>query len=63
VLVSRRFAVPSMSGDASPRLLTVLHVAMINKPITPRIGYGLTEAGIGNIDKGPAYRRVLDPKG
>ena len=34
------------------RPLTVLHVATINKPITPEIGYGPIETVIFNIDNG-----------
>lgn len=34
------------------RRLTVLHVATINKPITPQLGYGPIETVIYNIDKG-----------
>src|SRR5260370_22078289 len=32
--------------------LNVLHVATINKPITPHMGYGPIETVIYNIDKG-----------
>src|SRR5690349_24748911 len=42
----------SMTGLTHPRPLNVLHVATLNKPITPRQGYGPIEAVIGNIHTG-----------
>jgi glycosyltransferase involved in cell wall biosynthesis len=36
----------------SAKRLNVLHVATINKPIAPRMGYGPIETVIGNIHKG-----------
>lgn len=41
-----------MRTHTRSRALNVLHVATINKPITPQMGYGPIEAVIGNIDKG-----------
>ena len=41
-----------MTGLTDPRPLNVLHVATLNKPITPRQGYGPIETVIGNIHKG-----------
>lgn len=38
--------------EANPPPLTVLHVAPINKPIRPDLGYGPIETVIYNIDKG-----------
>jgi glycosyltransferase involved in cell wall biosynthesis len=37
---------------AESKRLNILHVATINKPITPNIGYGPIETVIYNIDKG-----------
>jgi len=37
---------------AKPSALTVLHVAPINKPIRPDLGYGPIETVIYNVDKG-----------
>ena len=37
---------------AKPKPLTVLHVAPINKPIRPDLGYGPIETVIYNVDKG-----------
>ena len=41
-----------MFNIRQPRRLNILHVATINKPITPKIGYGPVETVIYNIDKG-----------
>jgi glycosyltransferase involved in cell wall biosynthesis len=38
--------------QAKSKRLNILHVATINKPITPNIGYGPIETVIYNIDKG-----------
>ena len=37
---------------AQSKRLNILHVATINKPITPQMGYGPIESVIYNIDKG-----------
>src|SRR3984893_11948176 len=37
---------------ATNKLMNVLHVATINKPITSQMGYGPIETDIYNIDKG-----------
>jgi glycosyltransferase involved in cell wall biosynthesis len=41
-----------MTALASSRPLKVLHVATLNKPISPHLGYGPIETVIGNIHKG-----------
>jgi glycosyltransferase involved in cell wall biosynthesis len=46
---------PANASLATPgidRPLKILHVATLNKPITPHLGYGPIEAVIGNIHKG-----------
>jgi glycosyltransferase involved in cell wall biosynthesis len=43
-------AVPALKAKTTP--LTVLHVAPINKPIRPDLGYGPIETVVYNVDKG-----------
>jgi glycosyltransferase involved in cell wall biosynthesis len=42
----------SLATPGVDRPLTVLHIATLNKPITPHLGYGPIETVIGNIHKG-----------
>lgn len=43
---------PLMATKTKDNKLTVLHIATLNQPITPDIGYGPIETVIHNIDKG-----------
>ena len=47
-----QFALHAREDMREPKPLNVLHVATINKPIAPRMGYGPIETVIGNIHKG-----------
>ena len=49
---ARALASASLATPGLDRPLTILHVATLNKPITPHLGYGPIETVIGNIHKG-----------
>ncbi len=52
VLGERVPASASLASPAIDRPLRILHVATLNKPITPHLGYGPIETVVGNIHKG-----------